>query len=91
LPKGLVLSNGIIEGTNQANAGYYPVMIDAKDEKNNFVSQIVVFKSVNGLLENSRENIKNNQVISNDAKNKNSITSSMDDKNQSIKIRIKDD
>lgn len=66
-------------------------MIDAKDEKNNFVSQIVVFKSVNGLLENSRENIKNNQVISNDAKNKNSITSSMDDKNQSIKIRIKDD
>ncbi len=31
LPKGLVYTNGVIQGNADALVGYYPVIIDAKD------------------------------------------------------------
>lgn len=60
LPKGLVFTNGVIQGNSDALTGYYPVIIDAKDEKNNFASQIIVFKVANGAALNSRVTSLNN-------------------------------
>lgn len=63
LPKGLVYSNGVIQGNSDALVGYYPVIIDAKDEKNNFASQIIVFKVGNAGISNSRSTVNNGQAV----------------------------
>ena len=63
LPKGISYSNGIIQGVNEASSGYYPVIIDARDEKNNFVSQIIVIKIPNSA---------GNQVTVSSSENKSS-------------------
>lgn len=63
LPKGINYSNGIIQGVNEASSGYYPVIIDARDEKNNFVSQIIVIKITNSV---------GNQVTVSSSENKSS-------------------
>jgi hypothetical protein len=64
LPKGISYSNGIIQGVNEASSGYYPVIIDARDEKNNFVSQIIVIKIPNSA---------GNQATANSSENKSSV------------------
>ncbi len=68
LPKGLNFVNGAIQGVNEANSGYYPVIIDARDEKNNYVSQIVVIKIGNS---------GGSQVVVNSGQNQNTVVTTI--------------
>lgn len=69
LPKGLFLSNGVIQGVNEANSGYFPVIIDARDERNNYISQIVVIKIVNSA--------SNSQIVFNAGQNSGGVITSI--------------
>lgn len=87
LPKGLIIQEGYLRGETDASSGFFPVLIDARDDYGNFVSQILMIKV--GKQSGAQITVSNGQTIATTTINSaGSSTTSIPVNNLSISANI---